>query len=460
MSLLRGVVSGTFMAANLGFKGAALTAGAISNWINDARTKKDIRRIYKEAADANYINRGVLAMPYVQCQQLLLTSTDANDNDIYVYETNSSNPGMDFIYGETEEPENIIVSGGKSNERVRALIPFIHKCQQNKIPVIALHSSNQELENMLINHSTALEIISQRDFYYDGFRALPVEDMAYLLFETMPEDTSPSAQSVLRALLEIIIRKGHVDFQTLAAFPLIKLMDTLNTLKANCEITADEFDDISRDYMAGSSEVDTVRSFLSKLNRQAESIFGRPRANTSNIKKMLNIKGVIAIDTGTSRNDAILSFIVNHLMHIQSNGKDFAIILDNIPISKHPLLCDLLQSRIYAVSNNDFISSLYGGEKDGEDLFNEITGDVPLTVLFNHRSGTSSQKWSEHLGKYHKIRIKLNITQTKGFMTGANAHGITVDETDEPRVRAETISILPDNMACINNKNNTLFAEV
>ena len=443
------------------FKGAVLTAGVVSNWVNNARTKKDIQRIYKETTEANYVSRGVLAMPHVNNQQLLLTSSDDADNDVYVYESNSSTPAIDFIWGESAEPENMIVSGGKPDERVRALMPFVRKSQQEGIPVIALHSGNRELESMLKDNCVTYELISQRELNYDGFRALPVEDMAYLLFETMPEDSSPSAESVLRALLEVLLRKeGKVDLQNLAAFPLIRLMDTLNILKADGEVTTDEFNDISRDYMAGSSEIDAVRNFLNKLNRQADSIFGRPRTNAGNIKKILNIKGVVAIDVGVGGNDIILSFVINQLMHIQSNGKNFAIVLDGIPVSKFPLLCDLLRGRTYAISHNDFVSSLYGGEKDGEDLFAEITGDVPLTVLFAHKSGTSCQKWSEHLGKYHKIRIKLNITQTRGFMTGANAKGVAVDETDEPRVRAETISMLPGSMACIHNKNGTLFAVV
>jgi hypothetical protein len=54
----------------------------------------------------------------------------------------------------------------------------------------------------------------------------------------------------------------------------------------------------------------------------------------------------------------------------------------------------------------------------------------------------------------------MNISQTSQFIMSSNTRGITVDETDEPRVRAETISMMPDSLACIHNNNGTLFAEI
>ena len=444
------------------FGGAMITANMVSGWINNARTKKDIKRIYEQTTEANFKNRGVLALPYVSKTQLLLTSGESTDNDIYDYETKSPTPAIDYIWGENVKAESIIISGGKPEERVRAMIPIIHKSQQEGVPVIALHTGNRELEKLVSDHSVACEFISRTNLYYDAFRAMPVDDIAYLLYETMPEDdASPSAEALIRSLLEILLRtEGKVTFHNLAAFSLPKLMDELNKLKINGEVTTDEFNDISRDYMAGSSEIDAVRTFLNKLNRQTDSIFGKATSNTCNLKKMLNIKGVITFDIGLGSNDLILSLLVNHLTHLQSIGRDFSILIDGISLSRFPSICDLIRGRTYAVSNNDFISSLYGGDKSGEDLFAEIIGDVNTVVLFNHKSGTSCQKWSEHLGKYHKIKIKMNISQTSSFLMGSNTRGITVDESDEPRVRAETISMLPGSLACIHNNNGTLFAEI
>jgi len=442
--------------------GLLMTANVVSTWLTNARTKKDIKRIYKEATEANYVNRGVLVMPHLNKKQLLLTSGDSTDNDIYDYQTKSPTPAMDYIWGQSDKPESIIISGGKADKRVRAMTPFINKSQNQGIPVIAIHCGNRDLETLIKGNSVVCELISSGNLYFDAFRALPVDDIAFLLYETIPDDdVKPCAEALMRSILEVLLRTdGKVTFQNIAAFPSAKLMDELNKLKASGEITSDEFNSISRDYMAGSSEIDAVRSFLNKLNRQVENVFGKPTPNICNIKKILNAKGIIAFDTGIGNNDLILTLLINQLMHLQSAGRDFTILIDGIAISRYSIICDFLCGRTYAISHNDFVSSLHGGEKSAEDLFAEITGDVNALVLFNHKSGTSCQKWSEHLGKYHKIRIKMNISQTNSFIAGGSTRGISVDEADEPRIRAETISTLPESLACIHNNSGTLFAEI
>lgn len=438
------------------------TSNAIYTALQKARTKKEIRAIYQHAADTNFQNRSVAVLPNVNKQQVLLVSGDPSDNDVIDMTSNSSTPAIDFIWGESKDPEGAVVSGGSNDARVRALMPFVHKSQQENIPLIAIHNGNRELEAMINEHSIDCGFISRGQLYYDVFRGMPVDDMAFLLYESMPEDSaSPSAEALLHALLEVVLRtKGAVTFQNLAAFPLPDLKDILDKLQKDGEVTASEYREIDRYYMAGSSELDAVRIFLNRLNRQAEGIYGRPSNNTCNIKKMLNFKGVIAIDVGGVNNDMFVSLVINHLMLLQSQGRNFSILLDDMPLSRFPKATDLLRGRTYAISHNDFISSLFGGDSRGEDLFSEITGNVSTLVLFKHTSGTSCQKWSEHLGKYHKIRIRYNISQSSAFMNSSDSRGISVDETDEPRVRAETLGKLPGTLACIHNSKVTLFAEV
>ena len=403
-----------------------------------------------------------MIMPNENKQQLLLATSDPSDNDIYDYDTKSSTPALDFIWGETDYPEGEVVSGGETRTRIEALIPFVHKSQQEGIPLIALHSGNKEIGSMIRNHSFDAEFIDRGNTYYDVFRGMPVDGIAYLLYETMPDDDSnPSSESLLRALIEVVLHKeGTVTIQNLATFPLLNLKDELDRLLKDEEITSAEHKDIDRYYMAGSSETDAVRIFLNKLNRQAEGIYGKPVGRNSNIKRMLNQKGVISIDVGGVNNDMVVDLVINHLMLLQSQGREFSILLDDIPISKFLKIRDLLRGRTYAISQKDFVSSLYGGDIQGDELFAELTGTVTRVVLFRHSSGTSCQKWSDFMGKYKKIRIRYNISQNNSFMNSSDSRGISVDETDEPRVRAETLGKLAGSLACIYSTDGILFAEV
>lgn len=163
---------------------------------------------------------------------------------------------------------------------------------------------------------------------------------------------------------------------------------------------------------------------------------------------------------GGVNNELIGELVINHLMLLQAQGKEFSILLDDVPISRFLKIRDLLRGRTYAISQKDFISSLYGGDIHGDELFAELTGNVAKIVLFRHSSGTSCQKWSDFMGKYKKIRIRYNISQNNSFMNSSDTRGISVDETDEPRVRAETLGKLTGSLACVYSTNGILFAEV
>ncbi len=438
------------------------TGNMIYTGLQNARTKKEIREIYGRASEANFRNRSVAVLPSLDKHQLMLTSGDPSENDIYDYPAESKTAALDYIWGESDDPEGIIVSGGQVSDRVCALIPFVHKAQARGMPVIALHAGNSELDRMICEHSTCMESISKKNLYYDIFRGMPVEDIAYLLYDTMPEgDANPAAEALFRAMLEVLSRTaGSVSIQGLSAFPLVSLKPKIDDMRKTGELDADEYAEINRYYMAGSSEFDAVRIFLNRLNRQSESVYGKFRSNPCNIKRVLNQKGVISIDIGNTGNDLLLSLIANHLSLLQSQGRDFAVIVDGIPLSRSKKLIELSHYRVFAVSNNDFVSSLFGGDARGEDLFSEITGNTHAIVLFRHASGTSCKKWSEHLGTYNKIHIRYSLAQNNAFMNPSNSRGLSVDEKEEPRVRAETIGKLPERLACIHTMEGILFAEV
>ena len=438
------------------------TGNMIYTALQNARTKKEVREIYSRASEANFKNRSVATLPHVNRQQLMLASGDPSENDIYDYSAESKTAALDYIWGESDDPEGIIVSGGQASDRVCALIPFVHKAQQQGLPVIAIHAGNDGLNRMIDAHSVCSESISKKDLYYDAFRGMPVEDIAFLLYETMPEDdANPAAEALLHALLEVLSRTaGNITIQSLAAFPLISLKTKIDNMQKTGELDPDEYAEINRYYMSGSSETDAVRIFLNRLNWQAENVYGKMTPSPCNIKRILNQKGVVSIDAGSTGNELLLSLIVNHLSFLQSQGREFAVLIDGIPLSRSKKLIELTHYHVFAVSSNDFVASLFGGEARGEDLFSGITGNTGTIVLFRHASGTSCKKWSEHLGTYNKIHIRYSLSQNQAFMNSSNSRGLSVDEKEEPRVRAETIGKLPGRLACIHTIGGTLFAEV
>ncbi|SCW45726.1 hypothetical protein SAMN02910456_01215 [Ruminococcaceae bacterium YRB3002] len=451
--LARGATSASLWTCNMIFTG-----------LQNAKTKKQVKEIYQRAYEANLANRAVAVLPETDKQQLLLTSGEPDDNDVYVLDTKSNTAALDHIWGEDGSLDSVVITGGRNNDRVCALLPFVRKTQIEDKPVIVLHTGNSELETMVQDedNSRDYEFISGTACYYDVFRGMPTDDIAYLLYETMPKDSaSPAAESLMRALIEVLlITEGKITLHNLAAFPLISLKKKIDELNNNGQLTGDEYDEINNYCMAGSSETASVRIFLNNVNRQFEAVYGKTYSKSSNIKRMLNQNGVIAINVGNSGNDLLTELVLNHLQLLQSQGRDFALLLDNIPISKYEKISDLIRGHQYAISSQDFVSSLCGGERKSEELFSEIMGNVNTTVVFRHSSGLSCQKWSDYFGKYHKIRIRYSIAQNDAFMNTSNSRGLTVDETDEPRISEQTIKQLSGGLACIHIIDYILIAEV
>ncbi|MCL1988188.1 MAG: hypothetical protein FWG64_09505 [Firmicutes bacterium] len=435
--------------------------------LNNAQTQQEIEKMHQKAIEENTKNRQVFIVPSVKHQDLLLTSSEEDKDIIFV--ENSPSLAFNCIWGNNPKVENTVVSGGENDSRIRALIPFVQRINAENSPLVVLHNGNQKLEEMLKNYSKNYskncECIG-KSLYYNAFESMDSEDISSLLEKIMPQPTITAAKSLLQAVIKTIWEtQNTVNFQNLANFPMQNGLNILENAHKKTEISTDEYNETKRKFLAGSAEMDSVKNFLDQLNRQAANIYKSSKM-CSNISKTINQKGKIAIDIGNSNNELIFSLVIEHLKFLQDKQK-FAILLDNIAISRFPKVADLLNGKTYAISHNDFISSLFGGEKNGDDIFTELAGNISTIVLFNHSSGTSCKKWSEHLGTYHKNLVTYNISQNNAFMNSSDSRGISVNETEEPRIRADTLGKLGrfdqnfSTLACIRcPTDEIIFAEI
>ena len=459
---------GSFARASLntGRSVSHTTGQAIFNMLQRSRSKRDVRKLYQDAADANFINRGVYLLPGGQTKQQLRLVSGSDENDVYDYTVarnqNPGDVGWQFVYGSNDDPEGTIVSGGANEDRVAALIPFVVKAREAGMPMIAIHYGNTKLERMLAVWANDYEIVSRNQCVYDAFRGMPPEDIAYVLYQSMPENmATPAAATLLQAVTEIMAyTDDNTDLETLSRFPILSIGATLSSLHAQGAIDKNEYDRLNGYFLAGSAELNSVRLFLANLNRESVSVYGTANKRRSNVRAVINKRGALSIDVGNTSNTNLTALVISHLFYLQSQGKQFVILLDGLPIAGCSRINDLLRNCTYAVSSNDFISSISGGKIPRDELFTEITGSVTRTVLFAHTSGVSAGKWSEYLGTYKKIRIRSSISQSTSYDSSNYSKGLSVDEKDEARVPSGTFALLPPKWACIYSAEGILFAQI
>ena len=406
----------------------------------------------------NYQNRRVFITRDIDTT-LLLSSND--ENDLCVYDGKPTDVALNYLWGQGADPLCTVISGGNNTCRVAAMMPFVRKAQNGAIPIIALHCGNQELENLLARESSNTEFIGDGRVYYDVFRGLPVEDIAGILYDTMPEGTDAGAESLLRSLCDVIIRtKGSLNLHELSNYRISDCINDIISMENQGVLTPDESADLQADFMAGSIAQNAVRSFVNNLGRQMDNVFGKPTANCCKIKKILNRKGVVSIDLGKGANDLAAELVLNHLKYFQESGRNFALILDELPFGKFGQLADIIRGQLFAISAEDVIARLSGGQNKSDELFYEVMGSVAVAAIFRQNSGASAKKWSDQLGTYHKLKVKTSFSNSRSFMNASDTQGAQVEEGDEPRIRADTINMLPDGIVCIHSADGTLVASI
>ena len=455
----------TAMATKATVSASMFTGNALQQGFINVRSQRELKKMRENIAASNSQNRMVLVMPEVDQTQLCLTEA-MQDTDVYECVYNGNNAAYDYIYGAAPQTEAMIVSGGDSIHRCKALEPFIKKSLREELPVVFLYTGDKEVEKTVGYINVNTEIVSKNDFYYDVFRGMTAEDVSDLLYDLYKElhsdSTKPAISYFLKALTEVIMNKNaSVSVNDIANFPVNDFKKELDDLKKNDCLNTSEYKEIEQYYLSGLSESLDVMVFLRDLNRQFSMVFGNQSGNSCNVKRILNQKGIIAFNVGKTNNEMVVDLIVKHLKLCKMQNKDFNLVIDGIEVSKHENIKDLLKLCTFAISHNDYIASLYGGNKDGEHLFTEIMGDISVTVLLNHPSGVSCEKWSEYMGKYKKLHINYNTSQQNTGIMGSNVtNGISLEEKEEPRIRGETINHIRLPTACIYRTDEILIANL
>ena len=450
-------IDSTFDTAfNLTAKLLGATFSGTFSVIRNAATSFNEGRRIRRTAEASRDNRGVWVSSSVDKKALCLND-DPKFDDTETVRDADNEPALDYLAGDSEFPESVIISGGTDEDRCTALIPFIFKSQNKNMSIVILHNSDSELEAMIAGNCKAYEIISQDGLYCDILAGLIPDDIVRLIYDTIGEDKAKEGtESLLRALVNVVLtRNSKACVEDIASFPLGSLRNEINRLKDSRLIKDYEHSEWTGDYDAGSKARDSVRSFLDRLNTDFKSVFGEARPKRSNIRRTLNSKGIVMIDIGKCSAEIAVQLIMNYLLLLDKNNHNFNVIIDDLPIAKFPEFGDLIRGRAYAISHSDFIASLslsrskYNHENNSEELFIDLTCDAGAAVVFRHNGIVSCRKWSEYFGTYRKIKVQREHTRSGGLFSYHRSDALAEHEQDLPRVRERSISMLPDGVACV-----------
>jgi len=387
------------------------------NWIYESRMKKKIQR-------QNEASRG---LEYYQ----------------------SITP--DLLFPVNSFQENIIISGGETDKRMRLAERTIINCHTNMRAMIVLHLGNTALENIITSNGLGITI-NKNNNIFDAFTSLDLQEICQLVFETNKGryDIKPAGRYILEIVFELLVSSSAPQlFYNYSTCPFHNLSDKITDSFNHGKITLSKCNDLNSLLMMGQAECAKIDQFFYDMKAQLSHIATTNANKLSGVSVISAIKNkqIVSIDLNSSANIALIELIVNSLTIAMSRGYEFSLFIDDVAIANNELLKNALCQRS---NHNNIICSkdLYALLQGKDDVFTTLTGGASKVVLFAHGSHISCEKWSKYIGEYEKIETEQssNSGWNQSSRWGYNAnHGKRMVNKREYKIKPEQINRLAQN---------------
>lgn len=360
--------------------------------------------------------------------------------------------------------ENIIISGDDMRCRMRLTEQIIRNSFIQKYPMIILHISNKDIENIIINNKFGI-VANQQHKCFDAFTSFELQEICQVVIETCKSryDIKPSGGYILQIVFELLASKGSRPyFSNYATCPYFRLSDQINSKFSSGLITQADVNELNKLLMMGQSECSKIDSFFFDMKAQINHIATSNANNTGGESILSAIKKgeILCVDVQSSSNIMLIELIVNSLTIAMNRGYEFSLFIDDMSIGNN----DILKNALSQKSNHNSIictKDLYGTLNGKEDIFTALTAEAKKIILSAHGSNVSAEKWSKYIGEYDKIDVSHNRNYgwSQRGKLGYNSNlGKTMSNKREYKVKPEQINNLtPGELFIYDNKTNSLI---
>lgn len=317
--------------------------------------------------------------------------------------------------------KNSLISGSEEFIRAELLTEAVKYADTLRKPVIIIHESNSELESYIYNSlGNITTIINSSNPCFDPFRDLTDDEIIKIILETSKKGygVKDSARYCIRGIIACLRAAGREPtLRSLATCPYGDLYGKVDGLISKGRLTHEAGEGIKSDLMKGQDEYAKLEGFFSDLLFQSESIVASNiNRSVYNVIKAVNEGKILVIDIGSSLNTLLIDVLINSIKLVM-NRSYLTVVLDGITIdTSHENLkkfvCANYKKCAVAYSTPDLYAATCGDEK----LFYTIIGNSEKSIIMQHQSAVSADKWSKAIGYYDKT--ESSYTYSKGKTKG------------------------------------------
>jgi hypothetical protein len=368
----------------------------------------------------------------------------------------------DIVFPADSYRDNIIVSGGGSDDRLRFSAHIIKNCAALNRSTIILHLANRGLENTIKQNNLGT-VANKNNKRFDAFTSFKLPEICQAVFETSKTkyEIKPAGRYILEIVYELLANQNKRPyFSNFAQFDYHQIPERINECLTKGFITQDKANKLNSLLMMGQSECVKLDAFFYDMKMQTEHLSNHNKEGGTSILSAIKKGQVLALDLYSSSNTMLIEFVVNSLTLAMNRGYEFSLFLDDVAIANNELLKNIL---FHKSNHNNIICSkdlfaLLGGK---EDVFTSLLGEAEKTLVLAHGSHLSCEKWSKYFGEYEKIDVSRNRnagwseSSKWGYSTN---QGQTMNEKREFRIKPEQINSLPAGEVILyDNQNKALM---
>ena len=366
---------------------------------------------------------------------------------------------IEGFFNVNEPLGNVVVSGGNSTMRARAVAAAAACVFSNGYPVIVLHCGNSELEQQLQNtfvHSSMLVLINRGNPIYEPLTSLSNSEISQLFVQsgTGMYNIPSGGRYYIEALAEFLRCKGIDPYCKLFfSCPHQRLLHVIDSAAAAGRIGQKSSKQIKSLVMQGQNYRSTVETYFSRLEQQSSQVMCGKSQISRRISLMSAAKQrlVISLDILSDTNDLLLNVIASEVERIVASGIPVLLAVDDISLSSNDSVARLLRSSNpnfwRAVSSRDVYSMVGSNDSIFSDLVNSAQ-----KIFFSSHSGVSCGKWSNVIGEYDKAEITQSFSSSYRFHSffsvfpgQDNARNLTISQKREQIIKPEEISRMESN---------------
>ena len=359
------------------------------------------------------------------------------------------------IYG------RLVISGGSSYIRNRAINEYCIYAYNNNIPVIILHKSNSELANeisSLFSQVYNYTVIDSSSMNYNPFMCKNPDEVIQLIkiATCNCKEVSFNANAFEYLIgISLLINNitGNVPFDMFAPIPYNDVFDKIKERTISGALSINEGDAISSRLLKGQQEQSVLENYFKELSSQGKGLFAdiSNRKNSVSLSALVKKSHISIIDIKSDVNTLLLNIIIGELLQLISSNSKFILVLSEIDMYGNELLKKILHSNTsnWLISSEDLFPILGSDEKE----FTFFTNMASKVLIMAHRNNKSAEQWSNYLGEYEEAKISesnnLNYCNNVIFQKPLNT--LTVSTSKEKRVPTSTISKMSDNEIFVND---------